>query len=144
MEKINFTRVLSGGILASVVFIVAEVIIEGLLKLIIGFNEANMAREYFPNIMLSGARYQIINILYLLVSCTAGIWLYAVLRPKFGEGIKTAFIASLFIIFVIFLYMVNNINMEIFPLKPAVISLALSIAEFPAAIIGGAVIYKAA
>ena len=143
MDKINFTRVLIGGIVASVVFVIAELIAEGLLNLIIGFNEAEMAREYFPNIMLSGARYQIINIIYLLFSCTTGIWLYAALRPKFGEGIKTAFIASLFIIFIIFLYMVNNINMEIFPLKPALISLALSIAEFPVAIITGSAIYNA-
>lgn len=142
MDKINFTRVLIGGIVASVVFVIAEFIAEGLLNLIIGFNEADMAREYFPNIMLSGARYQIINILYLLFSCTTAIWLYAALRPKFGEGIKTAFIASLFIIFIIFLYMVNNINMEIFPLKPALISLALSIAEFPVAVIAGSAIYN--
>lgn len=143
MEKINYTRVLLGGILASVVFIVAEVIVEGLLKLIIGFNEASMAREYFPDIMLSGARYQIINLLYLLFSCTTAIWLYAALRPKFGAGIKTAFIASLFIIFIIFLFMVNNVNMEIYPLKPALISLALSLAEFPVAVIAGSAIYKA-
>lgn len=142
MEKINYTRVLLGGILASAAFVVAEVIVEGLLKLIIGFSEVNLAREYFPNIMLSGARYQIINILYLLFSCTTAIWLYAALRPKFGEGIKTAFIASLFIIFIIFLFMVNNVNMEIYPLKPALISLALSLAEFPIAVIIGAVIYK--
>lgn len=144
MEKINLTRVLIGGILASVVFIIAEVIVEGLLYLIIGFNEADLAREYFPTIVLSGTRYQIINILYLLVSCTAAIWLYAALRPKFGEGLKTAFIASILFIFVIFLFMVNNVNMGLFPLEPALISLALSLAEFPISIAAGAVVYKAA
>jgi len=131
-----------GGILASVVFIVAEVIVEGILRLVIGFNEVDLAREYFPEIVLSGPRYQIINILYLVVSCMAAVWLYAALRPKFGPGIKTAFIASIFFIFVIFLFMVNNVNMEIYPLKPALISLALGMAEFPVSIIAGTSIYK--
>ena len=143
MEKINLTRVFIGGILASVVFIIAEVIVEGLLSLILGFNEANLSREYFPDIVLSGARYQIINILYLLITCTTAVWLYAALRPKFGEGLKTAFIASILFIFVIFLFMINNVNMGIFPLKPALISLALGIAEFPVSIIAGASIYRA-
>jgi hypothetical protein len=144
VERINLTRVLIGGVLASLVFIVAEVIVEGLLKLFIDFNEAELAREYFPGIILSGARYQIVNLLYLLTSCTAAIWLYAALRPKFGRGLKTAFIASMLFIFVIFLFMVNNVNMGLFPLEPALISLALSLAEFPVAVISGAMIYKAA
>ena len=143
MEKINITRVLFGGIIASLVFIVVEAVVEGVLNLIIGFNEADLAREYFPQIMLSGARYQIINIIYLVTSCTFAVWLYAALRPKFGKGIKTAFLSSMLIIFAIFLFMLNNVNMGIFPLKPALISLALGIAEFPVAIVAGTGIYRA-
>ena len=143
MEKINITRVLFGGIIASLVFIVIEVIVEGVLNLIIGFNEADLAREYFPQIVLSGARYQIINIIYLVASCTLAVWLYAALLPKFGSGFKTAIISSILIIFAIFLFILNNINMGIFPLKPALISLALGIAEFPVSIVAGAGIYRA-
>lgn len=143
MEKINITRVLFGGIIASLVFIVVEAVVEGVLNLIIGFNEADLAREYFPRIVLSGARYQIINIIYLVTSCTFAVWLYAALRPKFGKGIKTAFLSSMLIIFAIFLFMLNNVNMGIFPLKPALISLALGIAEFPVAIVAGTGIYRA-
>ena len=143
MKKINITRVLLAGIVAAIVFIVIEFLFEGIVNVIFKFNEADLARKYFPDIIQCGIRYQIVNILYLVCTCTVTIWLYACLCPKFGEGPKTALIASLFVIIVIVLFMANHINMNIFPLKPAIISLVFSLVEFPLSIVAGSSIYKA-
>lgn len=142
MERTNINRVILGGLLASVVFIIIEFIFEGLINTIFNFNEVNLARQYFPDLTLNGARYQIVNILYLILTCSITIWLYASLRPKFGEGLKTAFIASLIVIMFIVLFLVNHINMGIYPLKPALISLVFSLVEFPLSIVAGASIYR--
>ncbi|MCG6912837.1 hypothetical protein LJE86_02885 [bacterium BMS3Abin03] len=142
MEKIKISHLLFSGLLAAFAFLIAEFIIEGLVKVIFNFNEVDLAREYFPGIILNGARYQIVNICYLICICIATIWLYTSLIPKFGKGFKTALIASSFVIIIIFLFMVNHINMGIFPFKPALISFAFSIIEFPFAIVAGASVYK--
>jgi hypothetical protein len=142
MEKINISRVMWGGLLASVVFIIIEFIVEGFVNLVFGFDEANLARQYFPDIILSGVSYQVVNIIYLISTCTLTIWLYAALCPKFGVGPKTAIISSLLVIILIFLFMVNHINMGIYPLKPALISLVISLVEFPISIVAGSSFYK--
>ena len=143
MKKINVTRIILAGLLASVLFIIIEFVFEGVVNLIFNFNEVDLARKYFPNITISGVRYQIVNILYLICICTVTIWLYASLCPKFGDGPKTAFIASFFVIIIIVLFLVNHINMSIFPLKPTLISLVFNLVEFPLSIVGGSFLYSA-
>ena len=97
MKKINITRIILAGLLASVFFIIIEFIFEGIVNVIFHFNEVDLARKYFPCLTVSGVRYQIVNIIYLICICTVTIWLYASLCPKFGDGPKTAFIASFFV-----------------------------------------------
>ena len=143
MKKINITRIILAGLLASVFFIIIEFIFEGIVNVIFHFNEVDLARKYFPCLTVSGVRYQIVNILYLICICTVTIWLYASLCPKFGDGPKTAFIASFFVIIIIVLFMVNHINMGIFPLKPTLISLVFNLVEFPLSIVGGSFLYSA-
>lgn len=142
MERINIFRVLLAGLIASVAFIIIEFIFEGIASLAFGFNEAELAKQYFPDIILSGTRYQIINVIYLISTCTFTVWLYAALLPKFGSGPKTAIIAGLVLIALIVLFLVNQINMGIYPLKPALLSLIFGIIEFPLSIVAGATFYK--
>ena len=96
MEKINISRVLLSGLIAGIAYLIFEFFLEGLVNVVFDFTEAGLAQQYFPNITLSGTRYYIVNILYLFFTCSLTIWLYASLRPKFGNGAKTAFIASIF------------------------------------------------
>ena len=142
MERINIFRVLLAGLIASVAFIIIEFIFEGIASLAFGFNEAELAKQYFPDIILSGTRYQIINVIYLISTFTFTVWLYAALLPKFGSGPKTAIIAGLVLIALIVLFLVNQINMGIYPLKPALLSLIFGIIEFPLSIVAGATFYK--
>jgi hypothetical protein len=142
MDKINPYRVIIAGLIASLSFIIIETIFEGLLKILFLFDEVNILLQYFPNVNLSGTRYYIINFAYLILTCEITIWLYAALIPKFREGFKTALLASLIVIILIALFMVNYINMNIIPLKLVLISLGLSLVEFPLSIVIGAGFYK--
>ena len=142
MEKINPFRVIIAGLIASLSFIIIETIFEGLIKILFQFDEVNLLLQYFPNVTLSGTRYYIINFVYLILTCEVTLWLYAALIPKFREGFKTALLAGLIVIILITLFMVNYVNMNIIPLKPVLISLALSLVEFPLSIVIGAGFYK--
>jgi hypothetical protein len=142
MERINLKRVIIAGLIASLSFIIIETIFEGLLKILFLFEEVNLLLQYFPNVTLSGTRYYIVNFVYLILTCEVTIWLYAALIPKFKEGFKTALLAGLVVILLIVLFMVNYVNMNIIPLKLVLISLALSLVEFPLSIVIGAGFYK--
>ena len=48
MKKINVTRIILAGLLASVLFIIIEFVFEGVVNLIFNFNEVDLARKYFP------------------------------------------------------------------------------------------------
>ena len=142
MKKTNIVRLIAAGIIASIIFLIIEFLFEGIIKLIFNFSEIDMAKHYFPNIIVSGTLYQIVNFLYLACTCTVTIWLYLSLSPKFGDGLKTALIASLFVITIIVLFMINHVNIGIFPLKASLISLVFGLVEFPISIIGGATVYR--
>ena len=68
MGKINFNRVILGGLLAGVVWIVVEIVVEGLVSLF-GFNEKDLLLQATRNVTLSGARYHIVNFCHLFVFC---------------------------------------------------------------------------
>ena len=142
MKKINISRVVLGGLIASIAFIFIQFGFEGFLSLVLNFNEAKLSQQYFPDITLSGTRYHIINILYLISICTITVWLYAMFLPKTGFSIKTSIIASLTVIFIIILLLINHINMGIYPIKLTLISLCFSLIEFPLSIIIGTSFYK--
>jgi hypothetical protein len=142
MYKINPYRLIIAGLIASLSFIIIETIFEGLLKILFLFDEINLLLQYFPNVTLSGTRYYIINFVYLILTCEVTLWLYAALTSKFREGYKTALLAGLIVIILIALFMVNYVNMNIIPLKLVLISLGLSIVEFPLSIVIGAGFYK--
>lgn len=142
MRKINIRRVFLGGVLAGVVFIITELVVEGIVHLIFKINEGELFRQTFTHVILSGARYHIVNFLYLFSFCTFTLLIYAVIRPKFGAGPKTAIIAAMIVLITVFLFVINHINMGIFPLKLCLMSTVLNIIEFPISIVAGASIYK--
>lgn len=141
MSKINFNRVILGGLLTGVVFIIMEIVVEGLVSQF-GINEGDLLLQASSNVTISGARYHIVNLSYFFVFCIFAIWLYAAIRPRFGAGPKTALIASFTLWFVGLLLAVNFVNMGIFPIKLTLISLAFNLIELPTAILVGASIYK--
>jgi hypothetical protein len=142
MGKINYLRVLIGGVTAAAVFIVTEFFIEGLAGILWGINETSLLQEYFPQSLQGGLRLQFLNLLNLLMVCMLLIWLYAALRPRFAAGPKTALICAFIFWFTELLLIMNLVNMNIFPWKSGLISLIFNAIELPVAALAGASIYQ--
>ncbi len=141
MGKINISRVVLGGLIAGLVFILVEMIVEGTFALF-GLSERILILQASDNITLSGARYHLVNIVFLFAFCVFAVWVYASIRPRFGPGPKTAFITALGFWFFLLLLAINFLNIGVFPVKLTFISLLFSLIELPPAIIAGASIYK--
>ena len=142
MKKINIKSVLLTGLVTAFSFWIIELIIEGLVHILFRINERDLLMEAFPQITLSGVRYYIVNISYLLAFCVFIIWLYAALIPRFGAGAKTAMIAAFAFYFVAVLFMINHVNMAIFPQKPVLLSMLFSLIELPLATLIGSRFYR--
>src|SRR5215470_11962590 len=86
MDKINWTRVLLGGVLAGVVINVFEFVANGVF--LTADWEAMMRAVGQTNFPSSSA-----TVIFLIWGFLCGIgviWLYAAVRPRFGPGVKTA------------------------------------------------------
>ncbi len=90
MEKINWGRVLLGGVLAGIVLILAT----ASTALVIGPQELRVGLQAFrpPTSGSAAPLFFIFVFLFLGILMT---WWYAAIRPRFGPGPKTAAIAGL-------------------------------------------------
>jgi hypothetical protein len=144
MNEIRVKRMLLGGCATFVAWVVAEIMIEGILsQLLFGDLIAGMWQE------VGGLRdWKATNILVstclALGNSTLLIWLYASLRPMYGVGTKTALITSAFGIVWGWLLVVNAINLGLLPAPIAIIEGVFETIEFPIAILAGAEIYEGA
>ena len=92
MGKINFGRVLIGGLLAGVVVTIGEFILNGLIL-------AEQWQAYVEAHALPGesASMMIIFVVLNFVIGLSVVLLYALIRPRCGAGPKTAFLAGLYV-----------------------------------------------
>ena len=142
MGNINYLRVLIGGIIAAAVFIITEFFIEGLASIFWGINESSLIVELFPQSLQSGLRFHLFNFLNLIIFCFLLIWVYAALCPRFTAGPKTALICVLIFWMIEILFIMNLVNMNIFPCKLGLISLIFNTIELPVAALAGASMYQ--
>jgi len=84
MGKVNWGRVFLGGLLAGVVINVFESVFSGIILA----RDWEAAMKTLGHQMPSGAIG--IFLVYGFLTGIAAIWLYAVARPRFGPGPKTA------------------------------------------------------
>ena len=141
MSGINYPRVALAAAVAAVAFVVLEVAIEGLAKLLFGISEMKLWQETF-GIVPEGAQFQWINVLVLVGICLLMMWLYAALRARYGAGPRTALITALFLWLFVLLIWANFINLGVFPLKMALLSLVFNLLELPGGVIAGASVYR--
>ncbi len=137
MGRINWARVLLGGIAAGIVINVSEAILN---TVIIGERFAARMREL--NLDPEGGSLAV-WILYGFVLGILAVWLYAAIRPRFGAGPRTALIAG-FAVWLItsFLGNVAMLNMGLFPADMTVIGMAVGLVEVLLGTLLGASIYK--
>jgi hypothetical protein len=139
MGRINWGRVILGGIFAGVIINVSE-------------SELNLkvvARDYQAAMQALGRSSEMVPqqlvvwILYGFILGIMAVWLYAAIRPRFGPGAGTALKAG-FVVWVLayFLYAIGNLNMGLFPTRPIIISTIWGLVEILIATAAGAWLYR--
>ena len=93
MSTINAGKVVTGGLLAGLVFNVLDFVINGvLLSAELGANLTRLGLD--PAAMESGAGIATWVVIDFILGLVV-VYLYAGIRPRFGPGVKTAVIAAL-------------------------------------------------
>jgi len=139
MGKINWQRVILGGLLAGVIIDVSEGVVNGF---IFADDWAVVLRELNRPGDLSMRQIGALNIWGFVTGITT-IWLYAAIRPRYGPGPKTAICAGAAMWFTTyFLGGVFPLVSRIFPVRLWVITTLIGLVEVMIAALAGASLYK--
>ena len=140
MGKINFGRVLLGGLAAGLILNIGEYLLN---DKVLATQMAEMFRRCgFPK---PGANFIVIAVVITFVLGIVIVLGYAAIRPRFGPGPKTAIIAGLFAWFGVVVYqsvIVVGLGME--PVNVFGLVLVWELVEYLLATLVGAWLYKEA
>lgn len=138
MGKIDWGRVIMGGLLAGVVLNVVDFVLYGvLLKQDIAAAMQALGKPPMPDSMIW------LYVAWDFVLGIALIWLYAAIRPRFGPGPRTAVIAGLCVWFLIgLMHAIGEAPMGLFPQKMYTLGTIVALIQIPVAGVVGASIYK--
>ena len=140
MGKINFARVLIGGLVAGLILNIGEWLLNGMVL-------AKEMKDFFQKCGFPepGTNFLIIAVAITFVLGIVLVLGYAAIRPRFGAGPKTAIIAALFAWFGVYLYQnLIGFGLGIVPPKVLVIALAWGLVEYILAALAGGALYKEA
>ena len=138
MGKINFGRVLLGGLAAGVVLNLGEWLLNDYV-----LHDAMM--DFFKRcgFAVPGGKFMVIAIVITFVLGIVMVLGYASIRPRFGPGPKTAIIAALFAWFGVIVYQnVIAAGLGMVPMNLVLIALVWEIVEYSLAALLGAALYK--
>ncbi len=136
--KINYGRVILGGLVAGVIINIIESVMNGVI-LAKQWNDAMVAVGQHPVSTKQVIAYMVWGFAIGILT----IWLYAAIRPRYGAGPKTAMCAGLYMWGVGFaLAMFAPVIMHIFPVGLVMTTLAVEIVEMLVAAVAGAYFYK--
>lgn len=140
MGKINFGRVLLAGLIAGAVLTIGEYLLN---DVVLGSQMKDyFARHNFPN---PPGSFMVIAICATVVLGIVMVFVYAMIRPRFGPGPKTAVIAAIIVWFLVFLY--NNVigaALGFVPTNMFAIAFGWELVEYLIAALIGAALYKEA
>ena len=139
MGKINWGRVVLGGLLAGVVLNVVDWLVYGVwLKADLAAALQALGKQ--PSAMDAGLP------LWVALDFVYGIgllWVYAAIRPRFGAGPQTAVIAGVAVwFFVALLHSLGEAPMGLFPQRIYTITTIVTLIEYALATAIGAYVYK--
>ncbi|HEY2975509.1 MAG TPA: hypothetical protein VGJ48_23545 [Pyrinomonadaceae bacterium] len=100
MNKINFGRVILGGLLAGLLLNIGEFLLNAVV-----LADQMKAFNAQHNFAEPGTSFMIMAVVLTFVLGIVMVLGYASIRPRFGPGVKTALIASLFAWFGLYFYM---------------------------------------
>jgi hypothetical protein len=141
MGKINWGRVVLGGLAAGVVLNIVDYVLYG-VWLRPDFAATMQALGKPP-----GATDSLIP-LFVVVDFAFGIglvWLYAAIRPRYGAGVKTAVIAGVAVwFFISLLRSISEAPMGLFPQRVYTLGTCVTLVAYVIAGTAGAYFYKEA
>jgi hypothetical protein len=139
MGKINWGRVVLGGLLAGVVLNIVDWLFYGVVMKQ-DLDAAMQALGKRP-----GAMDNLVPLFVALdfVSGIGLLWVYAAIRPRFGAGAKTAVIAGVAVWFFIgLLHAIGEAPMGMFPQKVYTVGTLVALVQYAVAGAVGAYVYK--
>ncbi len=138
MTKINFARVVLGGLVAGVLLILGDTLMH---TAVLGEQwTAAMAAQGVAEPGTSAIVF--FSILDLIIGI-AMVWLYAAIRPRFGAGGRTAIVTGLVVWFFGWFWQMSGlIAMEMYPSDLIFKTLAWGFFQIPIAAYLGAWLYK--
>ena len=136
----NYVRIVLGGLVAGVVLNVGEFILNDFL---LKDQMEEMFRRF--NITPPGGSFIAIAVILTFALGILLVWLYAMIRPRYGPGPKTAICAALVIWFVLGVYM-NILYGLLFGMSTTMIAIGSvwALVEYSLATIAGAWVYQEA
>jgi len=136
----NYGRVLLGGLVAGLVLNIGEYLLNGVVL-------AKQMEEAFRrfNVSPPGGSFIAVAVVMTFVLGIVVVWLYALIRPRLGPGVKTAIVAALIAWFGIYLYtgILNGILFSV-PTNTIIIAIVWGLVEYAIGTIAGAWVYKEA
>jgi hypothetical protein len=137
MGKINWARVLLGGLLAGIILAATDFFTNGVA---LG-HEWEAAVQALGRTMSPGA--MVVFVIWGFVAGTSVVWLYAAARPRFGPGVKTAVLTGFaFWIFGYALPSLGQWGFGLFPRRLLVMSTLAGLLEVILASVAGAWVYR--
>ncbi len=141
MGRINWGRVVLGGVLASIVINVAEMILHGV---VFGEEWKAIVATWGRTLDTSAAASVLIVVLNTVDGFVA-VWLYAAIRPRYGPGPRTALLAGLTVWLAGWVVpTLSAIPLDLFPLWVFFVVPGAGLAEFVAGTLLGGWVYKEA
>jgi hypothetical protein len=138
MNNINFGRVILGGLVAGLVLNIGEFLLNEVV-----FKQ--QMEEFFArlNVPRPGSTFIAIAVGITFLLGILMVCLYAMIRPRYGPGPKTAICAALVIWFCVYFYCgVLNAALFGFPTTLVVAGMVWGLVEYSLAAIAGAWLYK--
>jgi hypothetical protein len=138
MEKINFGRVILGGLLAGLVINIGEFLLNEVV-----FKQQMEEIVKRLNVPMPGGSFIAIAVVITFILGIVIVLTYALIRPRLGAGPKTAILAALICWFCIYVYS-GILNSMFFGLAPTmlVMGMAWGLAEYILGALVGGWLYK--
>ena len=137
MGKINWARVILGGLVAGLIIDIFEFVLNGVI-----LAKDMEAAISALNRQMGGSQLAMFTVWGFLVGVFA-VWLYAAIRPRYGSGPKTALCAASAVWCLGYLLAaVTPLALNLFPTRVMVIGLVVGLVEVSIGTLVGAWLYR--
>jgi hypothetical protein len=139
MGKINFGRVVLGGLLAGLIINIGEFVLN---TYVVGEQSAAIMERL--GLEAIGTPQIIWFVLIAFGLALVMIFLYAAIRPRFGAGTSTAILAGVTVWLVVMLSAIGDVVVGLVPLSLLLVAGIWGLVEFAIAAVAGAWVYREA